>query len=151
MARGMNGSANGSSQFHGDERGVEARRPGGESNLPPEVVDVLPAVVGVHATVPEDRRSAQTLGAEREGHGIVIDDDGLVVTIGYLITEASAITITNNDGDALPASIVGYDYESGFGLIRTRRPFPDVKPMPFGDSDKLALRSEGYVVGVVGE
>ena len=65
MARGLNGSANGSSQWHGDERGVEARRPGGESNLPSEVVDVLPAVVGVHTTIPEDRRSAQTLGAER--------------------------------------------------------------------------------------
>jgi S1-C subfamily serine protease len=151
MARGMNGSANGSSQFHGNERGVEARRPGGESNLPPEVVDVLPAVVGLHATIPENRRSAQTLGSEREGHGIVIDDDGLVVTIGYLITEATEITITNSEGDPLPASIVGYDYESGFGLVRTRRPFPDVKPMPFGDSDTLALRSEGYVVGVGGE
>ena len=46
MARGLNGSANGSSQWHGNEKGVEARRPGGESNLPPEVVDVLPAVVG---------------------------------------------------------------------------------------------------------
>src|SRR4030095_11477812 len=94
MARGMNGSANGSGQSHGHERAVEARRPGGESNLPPEVVDVLPAVVGLHASIPENRRSAQTLGSEREGHGIVIDDDGLVVTIGYLITEATEITIT---------------------------------------------------------
>ena len=151
MARGMNGSANGSSQFHGNERGVEARRPGGESNLPPEVVEVLPAVIGLHASIPENRRSAQTLGSEREGHGIVIDDDGLIVTIGYLITEATEITITNSEGDTLPASIVGYDYESGFGLVRTSRPFPDVKPMPFGDSDTLALRSEGYVVGVGGE
>ena len=48
MARGLNGSANGSSQWHGNERGVEARKPGDESSLPPEVVDVLPAVVGVH-------------------------------------------------------------------------------------------------------
>ena len=151
MARGLNGSANGSSQFHGNERGVEARRPGGESNLPPEVVDVLPAVVGIHTTIPEDRRSAQTLGSEREGHGIVIDDDGLVVTIGYLIMEASEITVTSTESDTpLPASIIGYDYESGFGLVRTRRPFP-VKPMPFGDSDSLVLRSEAYVAGVGGE
>ena len=148
MARGMNGSANGSSQFHGDERGVEARRPGSESNLPPEVVDVLPAVVGVHTTIPEDRRSAQTLGSEREGHGIVIDGDGLVVTIGYLIMDAD--TITDSEGRTVPASIIGYDYESGFGLVRTRRPLP-VKPMPFGDSDQLALRSEAYVAGVGGE
>jgi len=150
MARGLNGSANGSSQFHGNERGVEARRPGGESNLPPEVVDVLPAVVGLHTTIPEDRRSAQTLGSEREGHGIVIDDDGLVVTIGYLIMEASEITVTDSEGHSVPASIIGYDYESGFGLVRTRRPMP-VKPMPFGDSDQLELRSEAYVAGVGGE
>ena len=150
MARGLNGSANGSGQFHGNERGVEARRPGGESNLPSEVVDVLPAVVGVHTTIPEDRRSAQTLGAEREGHGIVIDDDGLVLTIGYLIMEAATITVTDSEGRIQPASIIGYDYESGFGLVRTRRPLP-VKPMPFGDSDTLALRSEAYVAGVGGE
>jgi S1-C subfamily serine protease len=151
MARGLNGSANGSSQFHGNERGVEARRPGSESNLPPEVVDVLPAVVGLHTIIPEDRRSAQTLGSEREGHGVVIDGDGLIVTIGYLITEAETITVTSSEGDTLPASIVGYDYESGFGLVRTRQPFPDVRPMPFGDSDALALRSEAYVAGVGGE
>ena len=151
MARGLNGSANGSSQWHGNEKGVEARRPGGESNLPPEVVDVLPAVVGVHTTIPEDRRSAQTLGAEREGHGIVIDDEGLVVTIGYLIMEADTITVTTSEGESLPAKIVGYDYESGFGLVRTRRAFPDVRPMTFGDSDALSLRSEAYVAGVGGE
>lgn len=150
MARGLNGSANGSSQWHGNERGVEARKPGDESSLPPEVVDVLPAVVGVHTTIPEDRRSAQTLGSEREGHGIVIDDEGLVVTIGYLIMEADTITVTDGEGRSLPASIIGYDYESGFGLIRTDVP-PSIKPMPVGDSDELTLRSEAYVAGVGGE
>jgi S1-C subfamily serine protease len=150
MARGLNGSANGSSQWHGNERGVEARKPGDESNLPPEVVDALPAVVGVHTTIPENRRSAQTLGSEREGHGIVINDEGLIVTIGYLIMEADTITVTDSEGRAFPASIIGYDYESGFGLIRTEVP-PPIKPMLFGDSDSLALRGEAYVAGVGGE
>jgi serine protease Do len=150
MARGLNGSSNGSGQFHGNERGVEARRPGGEGNLPAEVVDALPAVVGIHTTVPEDRRSAKTLGSEREGHGIVIDDDGLVLTIGYLIMEADTITVTDSEGHSLPASLIGTDAESGFGLVRTRRPFP-VRPMTFGDSDQLSLRSEAYVAGVGGE
>ena len=151
MARGLNGSANGSSRWLGGQQGgVEARRPGGESNLPPEVVDALPAVVGVHTLIPENRRSAQTLGSEREGHGIVIDDEGLVVTIGYLITEATTITVTDGEGRELDARIVGYDYESGFGLVRTVAP-PPVKPMPFGDSDSLMLRSEAYVAGVGGE
>ncbi len=150
MARGLNGSANGSSRWLGTERGVEARRPGGESNLPPEVVDALPAVVGVHTTIPENRRSAQTLGSEREGHGIVIDDEGLVVTIGYLIMEADTVTVKDSEGRELDARIVGYDYESGFGLVRTIAPLP-ARPMAFGDSDSLALRSEAYVAGVGGE
>src|SRR5260221_10508920 len=113
-------------------------------------MDALPAVVGIHTTIPENRRSAQTLGSEREGHGIVIDDEGLVVTIGYLIMEASAVAVTDCGGRALDARIVGYDYESGFGLVRTIAP-PPARPMAFGDSDSLALRSEAYVAGVGGE
>ena len=147
MARGLNGSANGSS--HGMHQGVEAVQPG-SSSLPPEVVEALPAVVGVHTTIPEDRRSARMLGSEREGHGTIIDDEGLIVTIGYLIMEADTVTITDSDGRELPATIVGYDYESGFGLVRTTIP-PRAKPMQFGDSDSLTLRSEAYVAGVGGE
>jgi len=150
MARGLNGSSNGSSRWLGTQGGVEARRPGGESNLPPEVVDSLPAVVGVHTTIPENRRSAQGLGSEREGHGILIDDEGLVVTIGYLIMEADTITVTDGEGRKLDAHMEGYDYESGFGLVRTTVP-PPARPMAFGDSDSLLLRSEAYVAGVGGE
>jgi S1-C subfamily serine protease len=149
MARGLNGSANGSSQWLGGQQGVEARRPG-SSSLPPEVSDVLSAVVGVQTTVPKTRRSAKSLGAEREGHGIVIDDEGLILTIGYLIMEADTITVTDIEGNSIPAGIVGYDYESGFGLIRTTFP-PKIKPMQMGDSDDLALRSEAFVAGVGGE
>jgi len=149
MARGLNGSANGSSHGVSGHQGVEARRPG-SSSLPPEVADVLPAVVGLHTTIPRNRRSAQSLGTEREGHGIVIDDEGLIVTIGYLIMEADTVTIIDNEGNNLPAGIVGYDYESGFGLVRTTFP-PKIKPMRLGDSDVLALRSEAYVAGVGGE
>ena len=151
MARGLNGSANGSGHWPppGDE-GVVARAPGGGSNLPPAVAAALPAVVGVKTTIPERRRSAQTLGTEREGHGILVDDEGLVLTIGYLIMEADTVTITDIEGNELAARIVGYDYESGFGLVRTETPIP-LKPMRFGDSDSLILRGEAYVAGLGGE
>ena len=116
MARGLNGSANGAGHWPppGDE-GVVARTPGGGSNLPPAVVAALPAVVGVKTTIPESRRSAQTLGTEREGHGIL-----------------------------------GYDYESGFGLVRTETPMR-LTPLRFGDSDSRSRRSEAYVAGLGGE
>ena len=150
MARGLNGSANGSGGHVPTGReAVEARLPG-VSNLPAAVAGVLPAVVGLRTTVPKDRRSAQTLGAEREGHGVVIGDDGLVVTIGYLIMEADTVTITDIDGNDWAAYLVGYDYESGFGLVRTERPIR-LKPAVFGDSDTLELRSEAYVAGLGGE
>jgi S1-C subfamily serine protease len=158
MARGLNGSANGSG--HGprddgadegeDGDGIEAFQIGGESDLPADVVDALPAVFGLHTTIPEGRRSAQTLGSEREGHGVLIDDEGLVLTIGYLIMEADTITIKDGDGRELSANLVGYDYESGFGLVRTEVP-PAARPMVLGDSDALYLRSEAYVAGVGGE
>jgi serine protease Do len=152
MARGLNGSANGNGTGHwtAGVESVEAWTPGLSSNIPPAIAEVLPAVVGLKATIPEDRRSAQTLGSEREGHGIVIDEKGLILTIGYLIMEADTVTIIDIEGNEWPAHIVGSDYESGFGLVRTDVPLP-VKPMRFGDSDTLSLRSEAVVVGYGGE
>lgn len=150
MARELNGSANGAGHWlPSGEEGVVARTPGEGSGLPAAVAAALPAVVGVKTSIPENRRSAQTLGTEREGHGILLDDKGLVVTIGYLIMEAATVVVTDIDGNELLARIVGYDYESGFGLVRTERPVRQ-KPMPFGDSDSLVLRSEAYVAGLGG-
>jgi len=149
MARGVNGSANGAGHIPTDREAVEARMPG-VSNLPSPVAAALPAVVGLRTTVPRDRRSAQTLGTEREGHGILIGDDGLIVTIGYLIMEADSVTVTDIEGNERLAYVVGYDYESGFGLVRTEYPIR-LKPLTFGDSDVLELRSEAFVAGVGGE
>jgi len=150
MARGLNGSANGSGgHIPTGREAVEARLPG-VSNLPPAVAGALSGVVGLRTTVPKDRRTAQTLGAEREGHGVLISDDGLIVTIGYLIMEADTVTITDIDGHERAAYIVGHDYESGFGLVRTERPIR-LPPLHFGDSDTLELRSEAYVAGLGGE
>ena len=61
------------------------------------------------------------LGREREGSGIVIDESGLVLTIGYLMVEAHAAEVVTNAGRTVPATVVGYDHETGFGLLRTHR------------------------------
>ncbi len=79
----------------------------------------LAAVVTVRATIPADAFTAGTLGTERVGNGVIIRDDGLVLTIGYLITEAETIWINTNDGRALPGHAVAYDQETGFGLVQT--------------------------------
>jgi len=78
----------------------------------------LESVVAVHATVPSDARTADALGTEREGTGVIIGPDGLVLTIGYLILEAIAAEIILPDDRVVPAEVVAYDYETGFGLLK---------------------------------
>jgi S1-C subfamily serine protease len=78
----------------------------------------LAATLTVRATVPADGYTAQTLGTERAGNGVIIREDGVVLTIGYLITEAESIWLNTSDGRALPGHVLGYDQETGFGLVQ---------------------------------
>lgn len=105
---------------------------------------LLDAVVEVRAEVPSGARTAKSLGTERAGNGVVIGRDGLILTIGYLVLEASAVEVVDHEGRTLSAEIVGYDHESGFGLIRAREAL-DVAPLEFGDSARLAERERVMV------
>jgi S1-C subfamily serine protease len=78
----------------------------------------LDSMVLVRSEIPEDAFTAKILGTERTGNGVVIREDGLVLTIGYLITEASAIWITTNTGRAVAGHSLGYDQATGFGLVQ---------------------------------
>jgi S1-C subfamily serine protease len=77
----------------------------------------LRSVVLVHAEIPDEAFTASILGTERIGHGTVIGADGLVLTIGYLITEAESIWLTTHDGTVVPGHALAYDQVSGFGLV----------------------------------
>ena len=78
----------------------------------------LASVVAVRAEIPGDAFTASILGTERAGNGVVIDQSGLILTIGYLITEADSIWLTALNGAAAPAHVVGYDQTTGFGLVQ---------------------------------
>lgn len=106
----------------------------------------LDAVVRLQASVPSDARSAATLGAQRDGNGIVIDQRGLVLTIGYLIVEAQTITLTTNAGRTVPAETVAYDYDTGFGLVRALGAL-NVQPLPLGDTAGLRQQQRMLAVG----
>ena len=108
------------------------------------------AIVKVNVRAVPDARSSATLGPEREGTGIVIGENGLILTIGYLIVEADNVEIVDHRGRTLPARVVGYDHASGLGLVRAIVPF-DAPPIPLGDSGKLAERDPVLIVNHGGE
>jgi len=95
--------------------------------------DMVAAVVRIKTFINPDGNSVSNLGREREGSGVVIDESGLVLTIGYLMVEAHSAELITNAGRTVPATIVGYDHETGFGLLRAIEPLK-IKPLPFGKS-----------------
>lgn len=107
----------------------------------------LGSVVGLHAIIPPDAFSAETLGTERAGNGVVIDD-GLVLTIGYLITEAESVWLHRADGRVVEGHALGFDSETGFGLVQALGQL-DVAPLPLGSSAATRI-GDRVVVGGAG-
>ena len=96
------------------------------------------AVVGVQVTAADGARSAETLGKERRGSGVVIGPDGLILTIGYLMVEAQTIEVVTQDNRTVPAQPVAYDIATGFGLIRSLLPLRGIAPVSLGSHRDLA-------------
>ena len=111
-------------------------------------IDAL-SVVKVKALAVRDARTAETLGTQREGTGIVIDTNGLVLTIGYLITEADKVELSLADGKSFPATVIGFDAVTGMGLLKALAPLP-IKPVDFGESQGAAERELVLIVGYDG-
>ncbi len=116
----------------------EAAEPDGAKRL-------FAAIVRVQARAVPDARSAASLGTERDGTGVVIGEDGLILTIGYLIVEADDVKIVDSRGRTLPAKVVGYDHATGLGLVRAAAPL-EARPVPLGDSARLAERAPVMIV-----
>jgi S1-C subfamily serine protease len=107
----------------------------------------LSSVVGIHSLIPSDGFTAETLGAERAGNGVLIDD-GLVLTIGYLITEAETVWLHYGDGRVAPGHALGLDSETGFGLVQALDRL-DLPTLPIGSSSALEV-GERVVMGGAG-
>lgn len=102
-----------------------------------DVDQALGAVLRLRADVPPEAFTAPILGTEREGSGVVIDDNGLVLTIGYLVTEATRVTLMTASGAAVAAEPLAYDHETGFGMVRALEKL-EAKPLPIGVAEAVA-------------
>jgi len=106
----------------------------------------LSAVVALRTEIPEDAFTAPLLGTERTGNGVVIDDNGLVLTIGYLVTEAETIWITTQSGGVVPGHALAYDQVTGLGLVLPLAKL-DVRPIQRTDLDAAEIDDDVFVIG----
>jgi S1-C subfamily serine protease len=108
----------------------------------------LAAMVGLRAIIPADAFTAETLGTERTGNGVLIRD-GIVLTIGYLITEAESIWLHLSDGNAVPGTVLAYDQETGFGLVQALARL-NLPVLPLGQSKAARVGDPVVVAGAGG-
>jgi serine protease Do len=105
---------------------------------------IFASVVGIATKVPADARTAPIIGTTRLGSGIVIDSEGLIVTIGYVLLEAEHVLVFVEKDNPLEANIIGYDVDSGLGLVRAIEPLA-VVPMRLGNSSEVAVKDQVLV------
>src|ERR1700719_4393345 len=103
-----------------------------------DLEDMSRSVVKLRADVPEDAFTAPILGSQRTGNGVVINSDGLILTIGYLVTEATDVWLTTADGRELAGHPLAYDQVTGFGLVLPLEK-ADIAPGPFRSSAGLLV------------
>ena len=104
------------------------------------------AMVLIRAEVPADGYTASNLGTERGGYGVVIRDDGLVLTIGYLVTEATQIWLTTNRGAVVAGYPLAYDRTTGFALIQPLGKL-DAPPLRRGLVSDIKVGDAAFILG----
>ena len=107
-----------------------------QEDLDFNLYDALDAVVHLTAEIPEDAFSAQTLGKEREGNAVLISEDGLLLTIGYLVVDAHSIIIRAHGEKPIAAELIGYNHETGMAIIHALEKL-SIKPIELGSSEDL--------------
>jgi S1-C subfamily serine protease len=113
-----------------------------------ELDEALASIVGIRTIIPGDAFTAESLGTERAGNGVVIRNDGLVLTIGYLITEAETVWISSG-GNVVSGHVLGYDQETGLGLVQALGRL-DLPALPLGNSAAAEIGEQVVVAGAGG-
>lgn len=111
-----------------------------------DLESALDSVVLLRAEIPEDAFTAQILGTARTGNGVVIRDDGLIATIGYLITEAETIWLTTNRGTVVQGHALAYDQRTGFGLVQPLGTL-GVRPLERASTSGVEANNDVIVIG----
>lgn len=132
-----------------DENRIDPALQPKPADVPYDLERTLSSVLALRSRIPDDALTANMLGTERAGHGVLIRDQGVVLTIGYLVTEAESIWLLDRNGKATPGHVLGYDQETGFGLVQALGRL-DVPPIGIGSSAALSVGDRVVVAGYGG-
>ena len=111
--------------------------------------EILRSVVKIRSQIPQGASATEPLGTEREGNGIVIDGEGTILTLSFLVRDAEKTAVLGPDGAPVAASLIGYDYATGFALLRTKKPL-GVTPVQLGQSSAVKTGDPIFVAGFGG-
>jgi S1-C subfamily serine protease len=114
-----------------------------------DLARALNSVMGLRSIIPADAATAEVLGTERAGNGVVIRENGLVLTIGYLITEAETVWLTTHDGRKISGHVLAFDQETGFGLVQALASL-DLPALSFDQSSTAKVGERVVVAGAGG-
>ena len=103
-----------------------------------DLENTLKGIVALRSQVPNTAYTAGVLGTERAGHGVAISEDGLILTIGYLVVESEAIWLVDHTGAAVQGHVAGYDHETGFGLVQALG-YLNAPALPIGSASRLTV------------
>lgn len=132
-----------------DEPQIDPALQPGPDDVNYDLERALSSVVALRSQIPEDALTASMLGTERAGHGVVIDERGLVLTVGYLVTEAETIWLVDINGAATPGHALGYDQETGLGLVQALGKL-NLPALKFGNSSDVTTGDDVILGGYGG-
>ena len=110
---------------------------------------VLPATVALKAEIPEAHPSAQILGTERLGSGVLVDPDGLVLTVNYVVLGATSLEVSLLDDSTVEGTVVAQDFATGLAVVQI--PSSGLPALPLGSATQLGTGQEIFIVAAAGE
>lgn len=107
------------------------------------------SVVKVRTSIPAAAFTADVLGTERIGSGVLINNSGLILTVGYLVTEAETVWLTTNLNQSIPGHVVAYDQSSGLGLVQALGSL-DIDASELDSSDLITVNDDIFFISYGG-
>ncbi len=105
----------------------------------------LPSVVEIRTETVSKGTFFQDYVTEGAGSGVIISEDGYIVTNYHVIAETNTIYVTLNSGEEYKATLIGADEKSDLAVVKIDE--ENLSPATIGDSDQLVVGEKAVAIG----